>query len=91
MTFDKNRRNFLSGDLIRALRELLDEVRNPSPESSAVAPDYFESFETCYPLLSEAGELLMEEAARLGIDVKGKDRVEIAKEIFSRQPKGQTQ
>jgi len=91
MTFDKSRRNFLTGDLVSAVRGLLGEVRKPSTESTAVAPDYFESFETCYPLLSEAGELLMDEAVRMGIDAQGKSRLEIAKEVFSKQSKGQTQ
>ncbi len=47
--------------------------------------DYFESFGKCYPLLSEAGELLMEEAAKQGIQTEGKSKLEIAKEIFSTQ------
>jgi hypothetical protein len=45
--------------------------------------DYFGSFEKCYPLLSEAGEMLMEEAHRKGIEIEGKSRLEIAREIFS--------
>lgn len=33
----------------------------------------------------------MEEAIRMGIDTQGKTKLEIAKEVFLRQPKGQTQ
>ena len=43
---------------------------------------YFDSFESCYPLLSEAGQLLVEEALKRGIEVEGKSKLEIAKEIF---------
>jgi hypothetical protein len=34
------------------------------------------------PLLSEAGEMLMEEAHKQGINVEGKSRLEMAREIF---------
>ena len=47
--------------------------------------DYFESFESCQALISESGELGMEEAIKQGIQTDGKDKVEIAREIFSRQ------
>ena len=47
--------------------------------------DYFESLETCYPLLSEAGGMIMEEAIKMGIKVEGKSKLEIAREIFSAQ------
>jgi len=43
---------------------------------------YFDSFENCYPLLSEAGEMLIEEALKRGITIEGKRRHEIAKELF---------
>lgn len=33
----------------------------------------------------------MEEAARMGIDIEGKSRLEIAKEVFSSQTKGHSQ
>jgi hypothetical protein len=85
MTFDKSSRNFLMEDLILIVRGLLGEVRNPEPEA-AMEPDYFESFETCYPLLNEAGEMLTEEARKMGINVEGKSRLEIAREVFSSHP-----
>ena len=39
----------------------------------------------CYPLISEAGGLLMDEAIKQGIETKGKSKFEIAKDIFSSQ------
>ncbi len=91
MDFDKSRRDFLTRDLISTVMGLFGDVRNQPRECAITTPDYFKSFETCYPLLSEAGELLMEEAIRMGIDTQGKTKLEIAKEVFLRQPKGQTQ
>lgn len=45
--------------------------------------DYFKSFYSCYPLLSEAPyDQLVETAEKLGISVKNKTKLEIAKEVF---------
>jgi len=88
MAYDRSRREFLKGDLLSALRGLLGGAPLIPTESPAAAPDYFATFETCYPLLSEAGELLLEEARRLGIDTDGKSRLEVAREV-SKQPKRQ--
>jgi len=87
MKIDKSRRDFLTKDLlaqaIRFFNEVADscESREPIEEKE----DYFESFEKCYPLLSEAGGLLMDEAIKQGIETKGKSKLEVAKEIFSSQ------
>jgi hypothetical protein len=85
MDTDKSRRNFLTRDIFLRGARLLTELANAfkEPQSQDEKEDYFDSFEHCYPLLSEAGELLMEEAARRGIPVEGKTRMEIAREIFS--------
>jgi hypothetical protein len=84
MTFDKKRRTFLTKDLIRGIAGLIaNGTRNDVRDESEY--DYFNSFETCYPLLSESGELLMEEALKKGIDVRGKSKMDIAREVFSRK------
>ncbi len=87
MAIDKSRRDFLTKDLfVRAIQffnGLADSDNSEEPIKKA--EDYFESFENCYPLLSEAGELLMEEAIKQGIETRGKRKLEIAKEIFSSQ------
>jgi hypothetical protein len=84
---DKGRRDFLREDLlkeaIRFFNGMTDSYK--SRESIEKKEDYFDSFENCYPLLSEAGEMLMDEAIRQGIETKGKSKLEIAKEIFSSQ------
>jgi hypothetical protein len=87
---DKSRRNFLARDLWRGTIGLLKQEfsSNAGKEELSEKEDYFESFERCYPLLAEAGELLFEEARRQGIQTEGKTKLEIAKEIFSeRDPK----
>jgi hypothetical protein len=84
---DKSRRDFLRKDLInqtiRFFNELADSYK--SRGSTEAKEDYFDSFENCYPLLSEAGDMLMEEAIKQGIETKGKSKLEIAREIFSSQ------
>lgn len=52
------------------------------------SPDYFDSFDSCYPLLAEAGDMLLEEAAKQGVATEGKSRAEIARELF--RPKAGT-
>jgi len=87
MKMDKGRRDFLTKDFfteaIRFFNEMADSCE--SRESVEEKEDYFESFEKCYPLLSEAGGLLMDEAIKQGVETKGKSKLEIAKEIFSSQ------
>ena len=65
------------------LWEIMDSAK--TEKSPAEKDEYFDSFESCYPLLAEAGEVLMAEAARLGIETEGKDKPEIAGEIFARR------
>ncbi|HRT62435.1 MAG TPA: hypothetical protein P5551_08770 [Syntrophales bacterium] len=87
MPVDKSRRSFLTRDLLRAGVRLLEEVTGTN-RAETPKRDYFESFESCYPLLSEAGEMLIEEAVRRGIRVEGRSREEIARELFAHMEKG---
>lgn len=48
--------------------------------------DYFDSFESCYPLLSEVSyEMLVQAAEQLDIEVGNKDKLTLAKEIFKKK------
>ncbi len=86
MAIDKTRRQFFTRDIFsQALIFLKEIVGSYKEEEAKEKENYFESFENCYPLLSEAGGLLMEEAIKQGIETKGKSKLEIAKEIFSSQ------
>jgi len=79
---DKGRRDFLTKDFIAGVARLFSEITHDSNKNKEKL-DYFSCFETCYPIISEAGELLFEEANKLGISVEGKSREEVAREIFS--------
>jgi hypothetical protein len=85
MGIDGSRRDFLKRDLFLQAMKCLNEMLASNRKGEPLEPkeDYFDSFEKCYPLLSEAGPLLMEEATKLGIQTEGKSKWEIAKEIFS--------
>ena len=83
MAFDRGRRDFLDRDLLAGLAKFL--VGSGTRREKERSRDYFASFESCQPLLADAGEFLYEEAARLGIETEGRTREDIAREIFSRQ------
>ncbi|HBE45117.1 MAG TPA: hypothetical protein DDW17_06645 [Deltaproteobacteria bacterium] len=79
---NKGRRDFLTGHWIysffKTFRAAPDSTTQPADTSG-----YFTSFETCYPLIAEAGNMLFEEAKKRGIKIDGKSTVDIAKELFS--------
>lgn len=48
--------------------------------------DYFSSFETAYPFLNEVTyDMLLQSAAQLGIDPKGKTKLQLAKEVYEKR------
>jgi hypothetical protein len=87
MDVHKRRRDFLTRGMFAETMRYLNEMLAPYKKEDHLEEKegYFESFEKCYPLLSEAGELLMEEAAKQGIQTEGKSKLEIARELFSTQ------
>lgn len=87
MDVRKSKRDFLTRGMFAETMRYLNEMLAPYKKEDHLEEkeDYFESFEKCYPLLSEAGELLMEEAAKQGIQTEGKSKLEIARELFSTQ------
>ncbi|MBW2038363.1 MAG: hypothetical protein JRI46_02025 [Deltaproteobacteria bacterium] len=84
MAIDKSRRDFLTRDVFSKAARFLNEMMDSYKEGDSLKEedDYFKSFESCYPLLSESGELLIEEAMKMGIEVEGKSKLEIAREVF---------
>jgi hypothetical protein len=80
------RRLFLKHGLRDYLKELVSSFNlNSYMEEEKEEPpqDYFASFSSCYPLLSEAPyEMLVEAAKQKGISVENKTKLELAKEIF---------
>lgn len=83
MAVDTERRNFFKGYSLAMLDVFLGELSEFYQNYRNEENHYFDSFEYCYPLLSEAGDMLMEEALKKGINIEGKSRHDIARELFS--------
>ncbi len=48
--------------------------------------NYFDSFESAYPFLSEVSmEMLYQSAAQLNIDPTGKSKLELAREVYEKR------
>lgn len=48
--------------------------------------EYFDSFESAYPFLSEVSmEMLYQAAAQVGIDPTGKSKLELAREVYEKR------
>lgn len=46
--------------------------------------DYFESFETCYPLLAEVPmDMMIQAAEKIGIPTENKTKITLAREIYA--------
>jgi len=81
-----NRRDFFR-DLLRqgaktiaAFEEGREEARQKADRDA-----FFRSYESSYALTLCEDELLIESAQLAGIKTEGRDRLEIAKELFSKQ------
>ncbi len=83
---DKERRKFFTDYFIRDTVKLIQEVQEAFQEEKARA-DYFQSFESAYPLISEYMLFADDEVKELGIDATGKTKLEIAKEIYEKTKK----
>ena len=75
---DPSRRQLISGDWLKRAAAAANS------DDATVSQNYFDSFESCYPLLATAGPLLIDEAHALGIATEGKSREVIAREVFER-------
>jgi len=59
-----------------------DTINSFREGTSVETSTYFDSFDYCHPLLSEAGDLLLEEARERGIEIHGRSKADIARELF---------
>ena len=88
-----SRRNFFSNylqssvrlvaDLQKAYSEVKTELQDVCKGSEGDL-NYFESFESAYPLISETAYFLDDEVARLQIDTKDMTDLEIVKAIYNK-------
>ncbi len=73
-----SRRQLISGNWLK--QASADASLNGSTNDQS----YFDSFESCYPMLATGGSLLIDEALAKGIDPQGKSLEAIARELFER-------
>ncbi len=65
------------GVIVRSFREGAEETRPPEE------PDFFSSYESSYALtLAYPDDIIIESARGMGIEVEGKERIEIVREMF---------
>lgn len=84
-----NRRDFFKkafpAYVYRVTEMFADEAGLNEKESKK---DYFDSFESAYPFLSEVSmEMLFQSAAQLGIDPTGKTKLQLAKLVYENRGK----
>jgi len=80
---DKARRSFFNDFFVKNAAKCVSEAHK-AYEDTKNDLDYFNSFESAYPLISESYSFLEDEAIRLGIDIGGMTRLEVVKEIYQR-------
>ena len=77
---DIRRRNFFTKTLLHKALSCVSETVQAYEQGQSEA-DYFDSFESAYPLISECYDFLEDEAKKLGIETKNKSKLQLAKEI----------
>jgi len=84
MAADENRRRFIYHDIFGGSLSLIADtvVSFHDGMDEARTADYFDSFDYCYPLIAEAGDMLLEEAEKRGIETRGRSKTDIARELF---------
>lgn len=66
------------------LKRLISDVIQSVKEESSDA-EYFDSYEKCYPLISEYSYFLDDEVKELGIETKGKSKLELVEEVYGKK------
>jgi hypothetical protein len=80
-----SRRDFLSARLIREMRKLLGDAGSEAGRAGYSTREFFRSYEDSYALtLAYPEEFFIESAKEMGIETKGKDRLQLVKEIVAR-------
>ncbi len=85
---DTSRRRFFNDYFLKNTIHLIAEIHGAYEEGKKAYEEtksdlnYFDSFESAYPLISESSYFLEDEAARLGIDPKDMTELEIVKKIY---------
>ena len=78
---ESSKRRFFTSEVLRKAFKLAAEVQEAYQEGQS-ASDYFESFESCYPLISEYAYFIEDEIKSLGIDTEGMNSKEITQMVY---------
>ena len=81
---DRTRRSFLKNQFLGRAVKLIEDVTTSFKEAASDS-DYFESYETCYPLVSEYSYFLEDEVKELGIDASGKSSQELVEAVYGKK------
>ena len=81
---DRTRRSFLKKQFLGRAVKLIEDVTTSFKEAASDT-DYFESYETCYPLVSEYSYFLEDEVKELGIETSGKSKKELVEAVYGKK------
>ena len=85
---ESNRREFFRNFLHEVARQTLTEFDAGTKESMEAEyfSDFFDSYESSYALtLNYPDDILLETARQEGIEVEGREKIDIVKEMFMRK------
>lgn len=80
----QSRRKFFKNYCFSGTVSLIEDVQKSFKEAVSNA-DYFDSYETSYPLISEYSYYLEDEIKELGINTKGKSTLEIVEAVYEKK------
>jgi hypothetical protein len=81
---DRARRSFLKNQFLGRAVKLIEDVTTSFKEAASDS-DYFDSYETCYPLISEYSYFLDDEVKELGIETSGKSKKELVEAVYGKK------
>ena len=82
----QSRRNFFKSYCLGGALRLIDDAQSTFNEAKSNA-DYFDSYESSYPLISEYSYFLDDEIKELGINIEGKSKLEIVEAVYEKKRK----
>jgi hypothetical protein len=81
---DKSRRSFLKRNYIGSAIKLFSDIQDSFKEGESDS-DYFKSYESSYPLISEYSYFLEDEVKELEIDITGKSKLEVVEMVYDKK------
>lgn len=84
---DQSKRNFFTRGLLRQIGKTIQEFRDGLQEAEAEDSfdEFFDSYESSYSLtLAYPDEILLESAKQHRIEIEGREKNEIIKELFEK-------